>query len=444
MKMKKWFSIIMVVSLMMLSLPLSAAAYDIPSVKADYGAVGNGTTDDTTSFQNALNAGKHIYVPPGTYKITGNLTFSSNSGLIGTKDAIIQLTGASIKLAGSNVSNIYLKDITIKRTVTGTSNAIELIDTKDIVIDGVNIIDNKSNLSAIYIEGEFNDTSETTTSENILITNVLIKNYQRIDTGGLGNGTNQGVMGNGIELRFSKNFIISNNLINETQTFFTGTTVTRYGAIGIRLVSSINGDIVGNQIDKGGYGIGLDGGISTAGQTTSTGMRGASWNTITGNSINNMYSVGLDMRNGSSYNTVSSNTINQAALAGIWLNPGSLAPTYNCVVKGNIITGNTVTDTGSGIGDGAWTVAGSRRETGIAIEPFENNSSVRVTQNVIIGNNVIDNKGNMTYGISDSGVFGYSTPSNPFSNRFAANNASGAITSNFSIDTTRNSQITWP
>ena len=50
------------------------------SVK-DFGATGDGTTDDTTAIQAAINAmilGGNIYFPPGTYKITSTLTKASS------------------------------------------------------------------------------------------------------------------------------------------------------------------------------------------------------------------------------------------------------------------------------------------------------------------------------------------------------------------------------
>jgi Pectate lyase superfamily protein len=62
------------------ALPLGT--YDVYNVK-DYGAVGNGTTDDTTAIQSAINAvsnsGGVVYLPRGTYKITDTLLIGDGS-----------------------------------------------------------------------------------------------------------------------------------------------------------------------------------------------------------------------------------------------------------------------------------------------------------------------------------------------------------------------------
>jgi hypothetical protein len=50
----------------------------LTSVKA-FGAKGDGVTDDTSAIQAALNSGQPIYFPCLTYKISANLTFTSNS-----------------------------------------------------------------------------------------------------------------------------------------------------------------------------------------------------------------------------------------------------------------------------------------------------------------------------------------------------------------------------
>jgi len=49
---------------------------DLVSVK-DFGAVGDGTTDDTAAIQAAINTGKRIYLPTGTYYITNALTLTT-------------------------------------------------------------------------------------------------------------------------------------------------------------------------------------------------------------------------------------------------------------------------------------------------------------------------------------------------------------------------------
>ena len=52
----------------------------------DYGAVGNGSTDDKQAIQNAINAvpsgGGVVYFPSGTYRITGKLTLSDSQNCI--------------------------------------------------------------------------------------------------------------------------------------------------------------------------------------------------------------------------------------------------------------------------------------------------------------------------------------------------------------------------
>jgi len=50
----------------------------------DYGAVGDGSTDDTTSIQNAINSGKNVFLTQGkTYKHTTALTISTNNQCFG-------------------------------------------------------------------------------------------------------------------------------------------------------------------------------------------------------------------------------------------------------------------------------------------------------------------------------------------------------------------------
>ncbi|TVY01113.1 glycosyl hydrolase family 28-related protein [Cohnella terricola] len=88
----------------------------IPSAKCcnnvtDYGAKGDGTTDDTAAIQSALNAlvkagkGDALTFPPGTYKITSTITINASYVSIlshgATLDASSMTSGAAINITGT-------------------------------------------------------------------------------------------------------------------------------------------------------------------------------------------------------------------------------------------------------------------------------------------------------------------------------------------------------
>lgn len=112
---------------------------DCLSVK-DFGAVGNGTANDTTAVQAALTAalaqGRALYIPGGTYKITSGLSidFASSTGADdlrlsvfgdGSASSVLYFTAASGALltiqggtGGGVEANIKLADLYLK----GASN----------------------------------------------------------------------------------------------------------------------------------------------------------------------------------------------------------------------------------------------------------------------------------------------------------------------------------
>lgn len=70
---------------------------------APYNAVGNGVNDDTAEIQAALDAcpsGQVVYVPAGTYKISGTLTVKNNTTMrgAGRTSTILQCTNLSHKI----------------------------------------------------------------------------------------------------------------------------------------------------------------------------------------------------------------------------------------------------------------------------------------------------------------------------------------------------------
>lgn len=73
--------------------PINEKIEEIVSVK-DFGAKGDGTTDDTTAFINALAASTSVYVPVGIYKITDALEIPVDTKLYGTNRQATTLTHA--------------------------------------------------------------------------------------------------------------------------------------------------------------------------------------------------------------------------------------------------------------------------------------------------------------------------------------------------------------
>jgi len=61
---------------------LDASVREIVNVK-DYGALGDGITDDITSIQTAMNVGGYIYFPAGTYLVSDKVKYVSNSYITG-------------------------------------------------------------------------------------------------------------------------------------------------------------------------------------------------------------------------------------------------------------------------------------------------------------------------------------------------------------------------
>lgn len=79
------------------------------NVKASiFGAIGDGTTDDTASITSAMTAaavvGGVVFFPPGTYKITSAITLPANVSMLGcgpnsTKISIAHATSATLQVA---------------------------------------------------------------------------------------------------------------------------------------------------------------------------------------------------------------------------------------------------------------------------------------------------------------------------------------------------------
>ena len=113
----------------------------------DYSAVGNGVADDTEPFYNcceaAVAAGKDVYLPAGTYKITSPRGIYSNFCVRGVGDASVLLstvtgTNALFLAINSTHSNVSFKDFKI--TGTGSARVFEFDGITNLTFHSLNML----------------------------------------------------------------------------------------------------------------------------------------------------------------------------------------------------------------------------------------------------------------------------------------------------------------
>lgn len=100
------------------------------SVKA-YGAKGDGSTDDTTAFQSALANNRIVFVPEGTYKLSGTIVIRSNCQLELSQATILQFTqtsGNCIEMGCSATLNGNHANISVPYSFSGHMIDVDTTD----------------------------------------------------------------------------------------------------------------------------------------------------------------------------------------------------------------------------------------------------------------------------------------------------------------------------
>lgn len=166
--------------------------YNTPLTPKQFGAKGDNSTDDYTSFLNLItwitsNPGD-IYIPGGTYIISNDLVIPANTTVFGDgaetilKKALpISWNGVSIFNLGSSDSNITIENLIIDLDGSNNSNITSPASKAGNISSGI-IINNPSNITLrnLTIKGARRYIGGTPTNgygiESLYVTNFLIDN----------------------------------------------------------------------------------------------------------------------------------------------------------------------------------------------------------------------------------------------------------------------------
>lgn len=103
---------------------------DFVSVK-DFGAVGDGTTDDTAAFKAAIDSSNGVYVPAGTFRIAGNLIINSSTTIFGDGMYSTTILVEDDDAFDVRASNVSIRDMYIEGyTDLSTTQKLITIDNK--------------------------------------------------------------------------------------------------------------------------------------------------------------------------------------------------------------------------------------------------------------------------------------------------------------------------
>jgi hypothetical protein len=128
----------------------------------DYGAVGDGVTDDTAAIQAAIDSGSgHVHIPNGTYKCTGTITIESDTKLKLSGDGDQTILNFATSTDADDLHLKYatrsiFKDFSIVGRASRASNGIRIGDDTAGTVSSINTFYNvkvTACAAGIYAEG---------------------------------------------------------------------------------------------------------------------------------------------------------------------------------------------------------------------------------------------------------------------------------------------------
>jgi hypothetical protein len=110
------------------------ANYGIANVK-DYGAIGDGTADDTAAIQSAIDNSTAVFFPSGTYKITSTVNVSKAKDIVGNNASIVCGTnGLDYMFDVSGKNNVTFSNLHFNSNLVGRGS-IQFYQCEDCKVD---------------------------------------------------------------------------------------------------------------------------------------------------------------------------------------------------------------------------------------------------------------------------------------------------------------------
>lgn len=207
----------------------------------NYGAKGDGTTDDTAAIQSVLNAvyangGGIVYFPEGTYKTSDNLYVYSNTTVRGNQSAKIEKidtnNGYAVLKIADDASNVVIEQITMQNNRSGGCIDIEFGQGANKVwINGVTFYGKRAQGVSINQKGVKNVNINNCHFEELTYGVLTNANATDVEDVRIINNQFIHIYGDAVELNHpgtaytaGHNFVISGNYMNVPSGYGTGGT----------------------------------------------------------------------------------------------------------------------------------------------------------------------------------------------------------------------------
>lgn len=321
------------------------------------------------SIQAALDANpdRMLFVPAGDYPITQAIRIKGDrAGLFGP-GRIIQENVEQPMILIENATAAEVRDVTLTRPegkMESRMAGIQAMRCRDLVIDNVRVLDNRSPAGAITLRE----------SKNCRISHCLVRNYMRVSIDDRTQGKDWGYAfnctdGTGIDVGYSTGTLIEGNRIIEDNFVPTEEVKKKYKLGDFVKKNPLKGEIMGQQAWDANYTDAWQQGstiIVNAPSTTdltrlignhienaAQGIDIHSDHIIVANNIVSNAFIGMKAMHGSRHVLITGNQFTRNSLWAIGLMPGAAANAEN-FDGGSIVSNNIISDFGHGDAHWIW------------------------------------------------------------------------------------------